>query len=64
VTFLSHANIIAIIWTIGIGVGAIIAGYLLTNERTKEWSEKKITLVSVLLSFLLVALIISFLRRG
>lgn len=54
-------NALTITWELGIGLSAIIAAYLLTNERTKDWSERKIILTSSLISLVVTATSVYFL---
>ncbi len=50
---------IFIIWMGGVGLGAIIAAYLLTSEKTENWSERKIALVAMGCSSATVALLLA-----
>jgi hypothetical protein len=49
-----EANPITLTWMGGIGIAALIASYFLVNERTRQWSDRKIVLVSVGISLSLV----------
>jgi hypothetical protein len=54
-----EANPITLTWMGGIGMASLIASYLLINERTRRWSDKRIVLVSLAIS---LSLVISGLR--
>lgn len=54
------ANAITITWTLGIGLGAIVAAYLMMNENTKKWSDNRIVLVSLMISFSVVLAVLQF----
>jgi len=59
---LVYENEIAITWTLGIGISAIIASYLLISEKTKHWDDKKIAIFSTLIAFSLILLLGSILK--
>ncbi|NOZ77210.1 MAG: hypothetical protein GXO65_05995 [Euryarchaeota archaeon] len=48
------ANPVTVTWMGGIGIAALVASYLLVNERTRQWSDKRIVLVALAVSFSLV----------
>jgi hypothetical protein len=52
------ANPITITWTAGIGFSALLASAMLLNERTREWSDKKIVISSTIVSFSSVLLLL------
>jgi hypothetical protein len=52
------ANPITITWTAGIGLSALLASAMLLNERTREWSDKKIVASSTVASFSSVILLL------
>lgn len=58
-----EANPITITWTVGIALSALIASGLLMYERTREWSDRKIVSLSVVVSFSSVLLLLRILGK-
>ncbi|MEE9475013.1 MAG: hypothetical protein V3V36_05000 [Candidatus Hydrothermarchaeaceae archaeon] len=58
-----EANPITITWTLGIGLSAIIASALLMHERTRNWSDRKIVALSVVVSLSSVLLLLRILGK-
>lgn len=58
-----EANPITITWAVGIGLSAIIASGLLMYEKTREWSDRKIVSLSVVVSFSSVLLLLWILGK-
>lgn len=53
-----EANPITLTWIGGVGLSSLIASYFLVNEKTQKWSDKKIVLVSVFISFSFILVIL------
>ena len=57
------ANPVTITWIGGIGLAALIASALLLNERTREWSDNRIFITSMVSSISLVLLLLKLTGR-
>jgi hypothetical protein len=45
---------IALTWVLGIGLSALLSSWLLLNPNVQNWSERRIALTSLAVSFALV----------
>lgn len=49
---------IALVWIGGIGLASILSALMINSKRTETWSERRIALVSIAVSIIVVALVV------